>query len=168
MTSDRDISYKVLKSPHRVRPVLVPLVKDIFSNTLVTLQDKAHAAGSKELTEFFSPTRLGTYLPIQHTIILDTLEEFLSITLRNGEKAMDGLPVFREFSCQLSVVMSKLSGSNISEDAVQKVAKDYRSVSADFRLFEIPFSKHIPFTTAWQGRRAVRAIQEEFTRCAAR
>lgn len=147
MVSDCDITHKVLKSTQSVRPALVPILLDTLPGTFITLQGKVHAAASKGLTGFFSSTALSVYLPIQHTVFQDAFQELDMITQRNRGTPTAWLPVFREFSCRFSC--RTLLGHHISEDAVHKVAEDFKIVTSALRLFEIPFSKHVPFTTAW-------------------
>jgi C-22 sterol desaturase len=167
LAADRDLAYKVFRSPAYASPCLVPVAKDLMRpSAWVFLMGKAHAEFRRGLGTLFTNKALSIYLPRQERVYEDYFDRFVAESQAAGNKPIPFFKSFRELNCGISC--RTFFGDYISEDAITEIAQNFYIITAALELVNVPFAVHIPFTKPWWGKRVSDKVLDEFTACAER
>ncbi|KZF26777.1 sterol C-22 desaturase [Xylona heveae TC161] len=165
ISSNRDLTRKILTSPAFVKPCLVDIAEKILRpSNWVFLDGKAHSEYRKGLNGLFSPKALETYLPGQEDVYDEYFDKFCETSRSSNYQPVPFMSAFREINCAISC--RTFVGKHLSEESVDLISSEYYKITSALELVNFPII--IPFTKAWYGKKAADMVLAMFEECAAK
>lgn len=160
LAGTRDLSRKILNTPHQLVPCLVSSMKQILTpKNFVFMNGKAHVQYRRKLNPLFTRRALGIYLPIQEEIIRKHIKQWV-------EAGSAPTPFqFRARDLTMDVSLRVFCGHYLTTDTCRQISEKYMDITAALQLVNFPLA--LPGTNVYKAIQARKFIVSAIAQAAA-